>query len=44
MFGQVAFGSGFADQSHLTQQFKQSFGITPKRWQQLHLRVSTSLS
>lgn len=41
---QVAFGSGFADQSHLTRQFKQSFGITPKRWQQLHLRVSTSLS
>ncbi|MBU2113235.1 MAG: AraC family transcriptional regulator [Gammaproteobacteria bacterium] len=34
---QVAFSSGFADQSHLTRHFKQCFGTTPKVWVKLHL-------
>lgn len=38
---QVAFSSGFADQSHLTRHFKQCFGTTPKVWAKLHL-ASTS--
>lgn len=25
--------SGFADQSHMTRQFKQAFGLTPGYWQ-----------
>jgi AraC-like DNA-binding protein len=29
----AAFMSGFADQSHMTRQFKQAFGPTPGRWQ-----------
>lgn len=33
---QVAFSSGFADQSHLTRHFKQSFGTTPKVWAKLN--------
>lgn len=33
---QVAFSSGFADQSHLTRHFKQCFGTTPKVWAKLH--------
>ncbi|WP_201026377.1 AraC family transcriptional regulator [Paramesorhizobium deserti] len=28
----AAFSSGFADQSHMTRQFKQAFGMTPGRW------------
>jgi len=24
--------AGFADQSHLTRQFKRAYGITPARW------------
>lgn len=35
---QVAFSCGFADQSHLSRQFKQGFGITPKAWQQFVLQ------
>lgn len=24
--------AGFADQSHMTRQFKQTYGLTPARW------------
>ena len=37
---QVAVNSGFADQSHLTRQFKQGFGTTPNTWKQLHRGLS----
>jgi AraC-like DNA-binding protein len=30
---EAAFMAGFADQSHMTRQFKQAFGLTPGRWQ-----------
>ncbi|WP_119392347.1 AraC family transcriptional regulator [Taklimakanibacter lacteus] len=30
---EAAFVAGFADQSHMTRQFKQAFGLTPGRWQ-----------
>jgi AraC-like DNA-binding protein len=30
---ETAVMSGFADQSHMTRQFKQAFGLTPGRWQ-----------
>ena len=36
---QVALSCGFADQSHLTRQFKQGYGITPKAWQQFVLQA-----
>jgi len=29
---EVAAAAGFADQSHLTRQFKKAFGVTPGRW------------
>ena len=29
---QAATDAGFADQSHLTRQFKQAYGLTPGRW------------
>jgi AraC-like DNA-binding protein len=29
---EVAFMSGFSDQSHMTRQFKQAFGLTPGHW------------
>lgn len=29
---EAAFMAGFADQSHMTRQFKQAFGLTPGRW------------
>jgi AraC-like DNA-binding protein len=28
----AAYASGFADQSHMTRQFKQAFGLSPGRW------------
>lgn len=28
----AAFASGFADQSHMTRQFKRAYGLTPGRW------------
>lgn len=31
----AAFISGFSDQSHMTRQFKQAFGLTPGHWQTL---------
>jgi len=31
----AAFDAGFADQSHMTRQFKQAFGISPGRWREL---------
>lgn len=32
---EAAFVSGFSDQSHMTRQFKQAFGLTPGHWQAL---------
>ncbi len=32
---QAAVESGFADQSHMTRQFKQAFGVSPGRWRAL---------
>lgn len=34
----AAFMSGFADQSHMTRQFKQAFGLTPGHWHAIHPR------
>ncbi len=31
----VAFSAGFADQSHMTRQFKQVYGLTPGQWRRL---------
>ncbi|WP_193186788.1 AraC family transcriptional regulator [Nisaea sediminum] len=31
----IAAATGFADQSHMTRQFKQAFGVTPGQWRQL---------
>ena len=31
----AAADAGFADQSHMTRQFKQALGISPGRWRQL---------
>jgi AraC-like DNA-binding protein len=33
----AALASGFADQSHMTRQFKQAYGISPGRWRSLHI-------
>ena len=33
---EAAFMAGFADQSHMTRQFKQAFGLTPGRWHAIH--------
>ncbi|PRD45202.1 AraC family transcriptional regulator [Phyllobacterium phragmitis] len=32
----AAFSSGFADQSHMTRQFKQAYGMTPGRWRSIN--------
>jgi AraC-like DNA-binding protein len=32
----AAYASGFADQSHMTRQFKQAFGLPPGRWRAVH--------
>jgi AraC-like DNA-binding protein len=32
---EIAFATGFADQSHLSRQFKSAFGVTPGRWAEL---------
>ncbi len=32
----VAAACGFADQSHMTRQFKQAFGLSPGKWRALH--------
>jgi AraC-like DNA-binding protein len=37
----AALASGFADQSHMTRQFKQAFGISPGRWRALHTPAPT---
>ena len=33
---EIAYASGFADQSHMTRQFKQAFGLSPGRWRAVH--------
>lgn len=33
---EAAAASGFADQSHMTRQFKRAFGLTPGHWQAIH--------
>ncbi len=33
----AAYASGFADQSHMTRQFKQAFGLSPGRWRAVNL-------
>ena len=35
---EAAIMSGFADQSHMTRQFKRAFGLTPGHWHGMHLR------
>jgi AraC-like DNA-binding protein len=32
---EVAAASGFADQSHLTRQFRRAYGLSPGRWSML---------
>jgi AraC-like DNA-binding protein len=32
---EVAAETGFADQSHMTRQFKRTFGLTPARWRSM---------
>jgi len=36
----IAAATGFADQSHLSRQFKKAFGITPGRWSSLTYQTS----
>ena len=38
---QVAADTGFADQSHMTRQFKRTYGLTPTRWKALTAASST---
>ncbi len=35
----AAFDSGFADQSHMTRQFKRAYGLSPGRWRAMHVSV-----
>jgi AraC-like DNA-binding protein len=35
---EAAFMGGFADQSHMTRQFKRAFGLTPGHWHSIRLR------
>ena len=37
---EAAASSGFADQSHMTRQFKRAYGISPGRWQSIQNGVS----
>jgi AraC-like DNA-binding protein len=37
---EVAIETGFADQSHMTRQFKRTFGLTPARWAEMAARAS----
>jgi AraC-like DNA-binding protein len=38
-FASTAYASGFADQSHLNRQFKQTVGLTPKAWKSVMLQT-----
>ena len=40
---QVAAEAGFADQSHMTRQFKRTYGLTPNRWRALMAASSEDL-
>jgi AraC-like DNA-binding protein len=40
----AAFMSGFADQSHMTRQFKRAFGLTPGHWQAIRSPPATSVT
>jgi len=33
----AALGCGFADQSHMTRQFKRTYGLSPSRWRAIHV-------
>ncbi|HEX9447027.1 MAG TPA: AraC family transcriptional regulator [Dongiaceae bacterium] len=35
---ETAFAAGFSDQSHLTRQFKQAYGLSPGQWRALQLQ------
>ena len=35
----AAFACGFADQSHLTRQFRRAYGVTPGRWRALQRQI-----
>jgi AraC-like DNA-binding protein len=37
---EASFMSGFADQSHMTRQFKRAFGLTPGHWHAIHVSGS----
>jgi AraC-like DNA-binding protein len=37
----AACDAGFADQSHMTRQFKQAFGLSPGRWRELDRPVDS---
>ena len=36
----AAMASGFADQSHMTRQFKQAYGVSPGRWRNLQVSAA----
>ena len=35
----AALACGFADQSHLTRQFRSAYGLTPGRWRAMHVEA-----
>jgi AraC-like DNA-binding protein len=37
---EAALASGFADQSHMTRQFKRAYGLPPGRWRAIHVPAS----
>jgi AraC-like DNA-binding protein len=39
---EVALSCGFADQSHMTRNFKKAYGISPGRWATLVGRVTAA--
>src|SRR5205814_3756898 len=39
---EAAANAGFADQSHMTRQFKRAYGMTPAHWAELSTRIPAS--